>query len=195
MAYNLFGRYENYGGGFGSAKKENIMNISASWIDQQIFPIDMAHMRTANDGASQFLTHRQYTGSQARDMAMDAKNPRQELPKNPSDVRNIEEIPQWDPQEIDMSTPMDYTAHDSVRMMQESSNYHSMQENLFTDSKLLDHPELNTDKVGNTVHGLAQNDVFNSKFEGSAAGKINNHLWDEDIDGSKLNTISSDSAF
>jgi hypothetical protein len=189
--YYIFGRRGNYGGGYGAAKKESIYDLAADRIDQQIFPFDMQHFAEANNLATEYLTLRQLDGSMARDLAMDHKNPRQELPKNKSDLRNIEEI-RWAPDAMIVSSPMDYKAHDQVQLMHDANQNYMTQEGLFTDPKLSGEADSLSDHSAVSTRGEGLDQAYT--FGGSAAGKINDRLYDEPS-GTRYNNLVTDSAF
>ncbi len=191
MSYDIINdRIAHYNGYVGSAKKEAIYSLSADRLEQQFYPFDHEWLMRGKPGATDILSQRQLTGAKARDFALDLKNPKQELPKSRLDVKHVEEIPQWDPQQIDISTPMDMEAHDQVNLLQ-SSNLNAMkQENLFIDPDLVGDSKYNTDKVGTKLQGIPQTELYN--FEGSAAGRISNYFND---DGGRLNSIESTVAF
>jgi len=189
--YKLFDRLSNYGGGFGAAKKEAIMDLSAHRLDQQIFPFDHSAEDFHRDGASTFITQAGLESRMKRDLSLDIKNPRQELPKSASDEKSIDVIPNLIAQMPDMSHPADYEAHNNVRLLQESRLHSTEQETLFTDPKALENPRLNTDGQGKDNRSVSQLQVF--AFDGSAAGKESNHLVDED--GAYLNSVESVNAF
>lgn len=191
MTSYLFGRFGNYKGPYGSASKASVMDLGAASIDQQMFPFDQTHLRSAAEGASNYMTSRQLDGNMKRDLAMDVKNPRQELPKNPNDLSNIDEIPFWAPEMIMINMKMDYSAHDQVRLLQDATQNFLKQENLFTDEKLVGKDQYNTDKVGKTMTGISQAQMYS--FGGSAAGRVSDRLYD---DGDyTLNSVTSESAF
>jgi hypothetical protein len=188
--YYLFGRFGNYSGGYGNAVKEDVMDLGGNRINQQIFGFDLNHFSESATLATDYLTTRQLDGAMKRDLAMDIKNPRQELPKNQSDIRNIEEIPRWGVDQIMISTKEDFGVHDQVKLLQDSTVNYLAQENLFTDPEVMGKAKYNTDRVGSQPKKETQASFY---YGGSAAGRITDRLYDEE--GTPMNWLTVDSAF
>lgn len=189
--YKLYDRLSNYGAGFGAAKKEAVMDISAHRLEQQIFPFDHSAEEFNKDGASSYITHAGLNSRLKRDLALDAKNPREEMEKSAADIRMIDAIPNLIAQQPDLSHPADYEAHDQVRLLQESRAHSTEQETMFTDPKAMEKPQINTDRQGKASKGMSQLQIYS--LDGSAAGIVSNHLTDED--GAYMDSVESVSAF
>lgn len=189
--YKLWDRLSNYSGGYGSAKKDAIMDISGNRLDQQILPLDHSHADSFRDGASSYLMSNGLQSRMRRDLALDAKNPRQELPKSEADEKMIDLIPNQIDQMIPMSHPADFEASNNVLLLQQSRVHSTDQETMFTDPKALENKNLHGDLPGRPNQGASQQEVYS--FEGSAAGRQSNHLTDED--GAYLNSVESNLAF
>lgn len=188
--YGVYGRHGNYKGGFGAASKDSIYDMKKDPLDQQYFPMDHAWLEAGQRGATEFLSQGQLQMARARDYAMDRDNPKEELPQNPSDVKHIIGINNWDPQSIDISEAGDYKGHDQVKLYQESNMNYTKQSELFSDPDLIEDGKYNTDKQGPQTGGISQEKLYN--MEGSAAGLQSNYLNPE---GARINSIESMVAF
>lgn len=187
---DIYERISNYSGYLGAAKKEDIYSITAHHLDQQFFPFDFAWIAAGKPAATDYLTQQQLTRAKARDFAFDIKNPRQQIGANPLDVKFIEEIPQFEPEQVDIMTEADYTARDQVQLLQESNLHYTKQENLFIDPELIGETEYNTDKIGKSKGGISQLQLYS--FDGSASGTISNRF---DEQGYRMNSVESMVAF
>lgn len=167
------------------------MNISADRLDQQIFPSDGNELDRFRDGATSYITRSGYNSRMARDLTLDAKNPRQEMTKDQDSLDAINAIPDFVPDEVDISHPADFEASNAVKLYQQSRVNSTAQETMFTDPKALETKGLNTDGRGKELQGIPQSQLYS--FSGGAAAKTSNFLEDED--GAHLNSVESMSAF
>jgi len=222
-AYKVFDRMMTMKTYYGSADKEAMMSIDADPLDQQVFPFDHGRLDHFNDGASSYITSSGLYSRLSRDLAMDIRNPRQELPKNPSDTRPMDIIPNLVPQQPDMSNPADYESSVAVNLYRQAKRNHRNQDNLFIDKKAQQAGAMggqnNYDYKGGRLNGnkgSGGGSVSGRKFtnsdtwgitpleglgalelyshEGNAAGVHMNRLA-TDEDDAYLNSIESMSAF
>lgn len=186
----LYGKYSYYSGPLGDAKKDSMKNLSASRFDTMIFHDENQYMMPANDKAGKLILQLNYNYRLTRDMATDALNPREELPKDLVAMQLIGVPDLLNKPMINIATPMDYEAHDQVKLVQNAILHHMEQSELYNDTKLFDRDDLNTDKIGKGSKGITQRQLFS--FDGSHAGRISNFL---DDDGYRMNSIESHAPF
>lgn len=213
MSYKVFDRMMSVPTYYGSAKKEHIMSLDADRLDQQIFPFDHGRLDYFNDGASSYITSTNINSRLSRDLAMDIKNPRNELPKSNNDTRTIDVIPNLNPIQPDMSTPEDYEASVAINMYKQARQNHRKEDNFFVDKKAQKKDKANGvgssvgPSKGNKGPGKAREaDTYDAEplkslgilelfsHEGSAAGLHMNRLA-TDEDDAYLNSVESVQAF
>lgn len=194
MRYHLYDPQGNYQGPFGAATKHLIYDITAAPLDQSVFSMEKSWDKVFQEGATSWTTDGARGYRKERDMNMDLKNPRQELPKDRAGLLAMDTIPNLIEQKIDMSHPADYEASTAVQMFQMSEMYSKAQDTLFTDPKSMENPQLRQEgpNTGKPQQGISQLDAYG--MEGSAAGRINNFLW-MDEDGAYLWSTESTVAF
>lgn len=185
--YKPFDRMYSLKPTYGSADAAALMDISGDRLDQSIFPFDQSRLDHFTDGATTYITNYNLRTRLARDMAIDADNPREELPKEPTD-KLIDTIANLNAQQPDMSHPADYEASTSAEMYREAKKNAKTQDNLFIsgkgDLKLLD---ADLPMKTNPTKTLGQIELY------SHEGRTNRLQTDED--GAYLNSIESISAF
>ena len=121
---------------------------------------------------------------QKRDLAMDFYNPREELSKDVTSERLIDQIPDFKPQVVDLSHSTDYQARDQVKLVQDARANFANQANMY------DNPQFNSSGEGRGDRGMPAPDVYS----GSAAGLRTNRLV-EDEDGTQVANLDNVQAF
>lgn len=189
----LWDRQGNYNGSLGAATKAHVYDITAAPLDQRIFSMDHSFADAFKEGATSYITDGARGYRTERDMNMDLKNPRQELPKDRAGLMAMNTIPNLIDQKIDISTPADYEASNAVRLFQQSELNARSQDAMFTDPQAMENPSLAGDGRGSAPQkGLSQLEMYT--FDGSAAGKPSNFLY-TDQDGEYLNSVENVVAF
>lgn len=192
IAYQLFDRLQNYKGTLGAATKENIFSIDAPPIDQHILPRNLSAMDALRDGATSWITDGSRGYRYERDMNLDLKNPRQELPKDSSGILAMNAIPYQTDQKIDLARPEDYEASNGVLLLQQAVMNSQKQDSLFTDPKAMEGGGPDgfvggADAQGRNSKGMSQEELYS--MGGSATGNDDNRLY-LDEDGT-INSIES----
>lgn len=192
LARRLYDRQGNYNGSFGTATKSNIYDIAAAPIDQRIFGEERDWAEMLKDGATSYLTDGSRGTRFERDMNIDIKNPREELPKDKASILAMDTIPNLIDQQIDVSRPEDYEAHIWARAFQMSEMNSKAQDSLFTDPKSMENPALVQEgNTGTPVKGMSQDELYHTL---GAAGIVNDHLY-TDQDGAYLWSVTQTNAF
>lgn len=195
LAHRLFDLQGNYKGPFGSVTRELLYDITAAPLSQQIMSQENSYHEIFKEGATSYMTDQARVEDQARQIDVETKNPRHELPKDRAGILAMDSIPYLIDQQISMATPMDYDAQTWARTFQLSELNAKTQESVFTDPKAMENPSLVQEKgggQGGPAKGLSQLELYS--FEGSAAGVLTNRLY-LDQDGAPLMSIENNVAF
>jgi len=194
LRHRLWDKLANYSGPYGMASKADLNDIQVHPLDQRIFKSDDSFAEAFKEGATSYITDGARGYRTERDMNMDLKNPRQELPKDKPGLQTMNTIPLLIDQKIDMATPADYEASNAVRLFQQSELNARYQESMFTDPQAMQkNPALSGDqRMSQATKGLSQEEFYG--MEGSAAGRPNNFLY-MDQDGNYLSSVENIVAF
>ena len=202
--YRIFNRMYNYDGGYGHGTREKIHDLVANRFEQSFYPPDELYAKIANDHAGQYVTTLGLQSRLQRDFAMDAVNPQEKLPEDMVSAKLINTVPSFGwTYPPDVTLPQDYKEHDQVKLYQNAFFNSYRQQNLYSDPQFYkdyldpENPDSKNDPVDN---GMTSNQVYSSKqssnFDGSAAGRISNHLGGEKRDESyRENSVETMSAF
>lgn len=206
--YRTFDRFYTLTPYLGSANKDAVYSIDGDRLDQQVFAFDQGRLDHFVDGASSYITSANLEGRMRRDLAVDIGNPRQELPKNPTD-KLIDTIPNLVPVQPDMSTPADYEATTTASLYQEAKKHHRQEDNMFVKGKG-GGASISADKDNKTKNPGGSSETKTTAdsgtyvpqrpmdqldiFEGNAAGVEMNRLQ-KDEDNNYLNSVESINAF
>jgi len=188
----------NYSGGYGHGVREKIHDLVSNRFEQSFFPPEELYAKVANDQAGQYVTTLGLQSRIKRDMAIDSVNPTEKLPEDYVSAKLIDTVPMfgWS-YPPDVALPQDYKAHDQVKLYQNAFFNAYRQENLFSDARFFDtylDPENPASKNDPVDNGLGSKEVYS--MDGSAAGRISNHLGGEKRDESyRENSVETMSAF
>src|SRR5947207_12705086 len=86
LAHRLWDLQGNYNGPYGAATKAHVYDITAAPLDQSIMSLEKSWDMVFKEGATSWTTDGARGYRKERDMNMDYKNPRQELPKDRSSL-------------------------------------------------------------------------------------------------------------
>lgn len=183
----------HYDGPFGKASEEDILDITASRLQQQMFPSEDKNHSTQEDYVEDQILQLQLESRQKRDLMIDNVNPREEVAHNMQDEQLIDLIPNLREVMLDMSVAGDDTTQSHVRLYQDSLQNFQKQQNAFNTPSGVD--PYNSEKdlssgMFQSGKGASSAEVYS--FEGNAAGKMMNYL---DEDGERLNTVYLNVAF
>lgn len=145
----------------------------------------------ANESKS-YLKHLGLNDNQIRDMHIDYKNPRDQLPPDVVSIRQAEIIPNFDPVMRDLLTPEDYDQQDQTKLVKDANLNYLKQSNFYSDTNQAGTDTYNSDKMGRGERGLRakQELEFNNP---SATGAQTNFL---DTEGGLVDGIyNSSTAF
>lgn len=190
---NLIQPGYRYDGPYGKAKPEDILDITASRFKQEIFrDEDNRHSRQEDYVEDQIL-QLQLDSRQKRDLLSDSVNPREEIPKDLLDEKNIDLIPNFNEVMVNMSLPGDDDVQDQVKLYTDSLKNYQQQRDAYSSATGID--PYNSEKdlsSGMMQSGKGTTSLAIYSYEGSAAGRMTNYL---DEDGNRLNSIDSNVAF
>lgn len=105
------------------------------------------------DESKAFLKQLGLNDNQIRDMHLDYKNPREQLPPDFMSIKQAEIIPNFDQVMLNLLTPEDYEQQDQVKLVQDSRVNYMNQSALYTDPDLAGNDQYNSNKVGNGERG------------------------------------------
>lgn len=174
----------DYGVSLSGTKRKKVTDLFASRFDQMLFSEEEGKHDIYQDAAEKEIEGLQLQSRQRRDLALDFYNPREELPADVNSERIIDQIPDFQPQVIDLSVPSDYAARDQVKLVQDARANYILQLNDF------DNPDFHSSGEDRGDSGLRAPEAYS--LGGSAAGVQTNHL---DEDGNKKDSVESVQAF
>lgn len=196
--YSLFGRMGEYGysGSIGEAKKADIYNLGGDRFGQQIIVGRNTLQPSANDFSTSYITHAGALSRLQRDFNQDSTNSREEMQKDPYSTQLAGVPDLLNPPQLDISTPMDYAAHNQINLVQDSIINHQRESERFINPNTFG-KDTKEQERGKGFNGMPEEDFYG--LEGSAAGMISNRLdymaSRIDEDGQRLNSIESTVAF
>ncbi len=176
----------NYHSDFGDAKKEDIYDLGGDRLSKQIFAMDGERLDKLTDEASSMLTTEGMGRRMTRDMMIDRRNSRQEISKSKVDIKEINRIPNLEPQQPDTSVPGDYRPSNAEKLYQGALINARNQANMYTDPKAMENKNLSGGGGGNTVHGMSRDAIFRL-----SAGGLDNDRLTTDEDGAYMNVVSN----
>lgn len=183
----------DYSGPIGNVKKSDMYNINSNRLDTQIMELSDSVLGALSDQASGILSMAGRASRHARDYNVDIKNPRQELPKDRSAIEQMDAIPNFVAQMVDVGNPADFEASNAIQLLQQSNFNSNQQESMFTDPAALQRNLGQSDaKQMTDDQSLTKTQEY--MLEGSAAGIQSNRLM-TDEDGSYINSVESQDAF
>ena len=174
----------DYGLSLSGKKRKVLTNIQASRLEQMLFDDENPEHTAHEDEAEREIMALQLQSRERRDLALDYYNPRQELPRDITAERIVDQIPDFTPKVLDLSLPGDDKARDQVQLIQDARFNYIQQSNMF------DNPDFHSSGEGRGDKGVRAPAGYS--LGGSAAGIQTNMLED---DHEQQNSVENVQAF
>lgn len=141
----------DYGLSLAGKKRKILTDIRASRLEQMVFDDENPEHAGHEDQAEREIMAMQLESRQRRDLALDHFNPRQELPRDITAERIVDQIPDFKPKVLELSLPGDDKARDQVQLVQDGRY------NYIRQSTMYDNPEFHSSGEGRGDKGVPPN--------------------------------------